>query len=261
MNFFAISIPRASARYAYIQQHLKDVLGHGYDIVGVDGQEIREPNTGLATMSSAEIGCALSHVEACRRIVETGESWGVVMEDDVALPPNFREIVNSIVPHMAQGEVISLHARGVSTVQFSARDVTQCETGKLHYPMNWGATQGAAAYLIDRNAAKGISNYNSNVRCRADHWWEFYKEGAISSVRAFLPAPVKLIPFDSTLNYKASGNIDKFLYQFKEWKAIVLARRIRRLLRLRKQERNISLTDKSSPLVRDMRSTKKPHEK
>jgi hypothetical protein len=126
--------------------------------------------------------------------------------------------------------------------------------------VNWGATQGAAAYLIDRTVARGIADYNFPVRRRADHLWEFYKAGAIFSMKALLPSPVRLMPFEPSIGYKASFNMGKFSLEYKARQTLVFARRMRRLLLIRKQERNISLIDASSPIMIGARSHTRPSE-
>lgn len=44
-----------------------------------------------------EIGCWLSHIEAARRFVASGASWGLVLEDDARVPPDLAEVVGKAV--------------------------------------------------------------------------------------------------------------------------------------------------------------------
>jgi glycosyl transferase family 25 len=61
-------------------------------IAAVDGREIDEaerqrlsPATAEAPLSRSELGCYRSHMLAWRAIVDAGEPWGLVFEDDVFL--------------------------------------------------------------------------------------------------------------------------------------------------------------------------------
>lgn len=47
-------------------------------------------------MSDNEIGCALSHLGVCERIVAAGHDMALVMEDDAQLLPGFAEVVQAV---------------------------------------------------------------------------------------------------------------------------------------------------------------------
>ena len=57
-------------------------------------------NNNLGNMNLGEIGCALSHRSVYEKIIREDIDYTLVLEDDVLLPDNFKEVV---------GEVISLN--------------------------------------------------------------------------------------------------------------------------------------------------------
>ena len=113
MKVFAISLPRSHKRHAYIKSHLGRRTKFAWETVGIDGAELRKQSISWphnAALSTGEVGCALSHAEAYRRIVVEGLEAGLVVEDDVVLPKNFDELVSNLLPLLRPGEVISLYS-------------------------------------------------------------------------------------------------------------------------------------------------------
>lgn len=101
-------------------------------------------------LNAAEIGCVEGHRRALRRLVESGESFGVILEDDVGLLAGFRDAVAAVIRETAGWDMVRLEWRkngvladaGVST-----------QTGhRLVVPKNM--TFGGAAFLYSKRGAK-----------------------------------------------------------------------------------------------------------
>src|SRR4051812_12010733 len=100
MKIFVISLKTAQQRRAQIDTQLKR-LGLCYEMVdAVDGRVLTEEELKAVTdyervqgdrkwLNNGAIGCALSHIKAYRRIVETGAPYALVLEDDALLQENF----------------------------------------------------------------------------------------------------------------------------------------------------------------------------
>jgi glycosyl transferase family 25 len=48
-------------------------------------------------LSRSEIGCTESHRRALRAFVHSGASFGIVLEDDAVLAPDFRSVVEHLI--------------------------------------------------------------------------------------------------------------------------------------------------------------------
>ncbi len=117
---YVISLDRAPERRAYMRAQMAR-LGLVHEIVrAVDG---REPIAGLerlydrrrrlrtygTDLSPAEIACCLSHLEACRRIVESEAGIGLVLEDDVILSDALAPVLADLADiHRGSFDVVRL---------------------------------------------------------------------------------------------------------------------------------------------------------
>ena len=121
MPIYVISLDRAPERRAHMRAQMAR-LGLAHEIVtAVDG---REPIEGLerlygrrqrlrtygTDLTPAEIACCLSHLDACRRIAESGAQIGLVLEDDVVLS----DVVGTVLADLA-----ALEPRGFDVVRLA----------------------------------------------------------------------------------------------------------------------------------------------
>lgn len=256
MKVLVINLRRSKERRAHIAEQMRHISMDFEFVEAVDGaalsfEDLSRLTEGRATSSlkPSEVGCALSHVEACRRIANSGGPGGLILEDDVRLPHDLMRIVEAVMPHLRSKEVISLNVRGVRRVEFSSQQVEQTPYGFIHYPMAWGSVMGAAAYLCGRGAAEAIATYNHPVKCHADHWWIFHEAGAITSLRALIPAPVDLMAFESTIGYASSNPWKRLLLRAANRRLLHPVRALRRHALLRQQARNVVVVDQASPLA------------
>ena len=98
-----------------------DAAGLAYErIEAVDGRELDavEPVRGFSPelnrrsyprlLSRGEIACYLSHLQALRRLVETGAPAAVILEDDVVLGPDFCEALAAAARSATPWDVVKL---------------------------------------------------------------------------------------------------------------------------------------------------------
>lgn len=101
-------------------------------------------------LNPAEIGCVESHRRALRMLVEAGDAFGVILEDDVELLAGFRAAVEALIAETAGWHLIRLEWRKRGVL---ADSPVRISTGhKLVVPKNM--TFGAAAFLYSREGAK-----------------------------------------------------------------------------------------------------------
>nr|CDS57535.1 hypothetical protein SYMBAF_200005 [Serratia symbiotica] len=48
-------------------------------------------------VTKGEVGCALSHLKAYRKLIDSNNEVALVIEDDVIIPSNLKNIINEIV--------------------------------------------------------------------------------------------------------------------------------------------------------------------
>ncbi len=256
MDIFVVSIPRFRERYDYIHQHVKASSRRTVHAICVDGADLNGLPDFISTrravgFSRGQIGCAAGHLLACKKIVEGGAVAGFVVEDDVRLPSEIDDILDKLVDELAADEVISLYNRTLKREKFSrAGAVPISGTGfSLIYPMQASSMRTAAAYLIGRDAAKGLLECNGNLQYVADDWAAFYRTGAIGAIRLAHPIPCKMKSFQSTIGYRSDDSV------FVTIRNLLLRNRIgEQLVDLRRRlifwikERNITLVDERSAI-------------
>ena len=255
MKIFVAAIPRLKERYAYVLAHLAAVSALPVEVVGVDGTALdRSDPAGDGRHNPAypapQIGCALSHVAACRRIVEEGLPWGVVVEDDIVLPPFADDLIRRAAATLREGEVISLYNPVMRRTEFAFESVLDPDR-KLNllvpYDMQDGRT--AAAYVIENRAARGIAQGNMPVRHLADDFAAFHADGLINHFRIVDPTPCAVRPFQSSLEHFRARTLKRRITDTAN-KLPVIAQlvAVRRLMLRQMHSRNIVVSSRPSPL-------------
>lgn len=256
MKVYICAIPRLANRYAYIRAHVAAVSHLPSEIVGVDGTQIdrSDPAGGgrhNPDYPSPQIGCSLSHVAACRRIVEEGLPYALVVEDDVVLPRNIDDLVRQIGSLLRPGEVISLYSPTMMRAEFALDRVLDPARGlKLLLPMDMKDVRTSAAYVIDRKAAEGIASGNDPVRFLADDYRSFHANGFVQHVRILHPTPCAVKPFRSSLiHYRADSWQSRLSDILNGTPGIASIVAFRRWLLRQKHSRNIVVTTRPSPFA------------
>lgn len=250
IKMFVIALPRFATRYRHAQAQASRFPELLPEMIGVDGFEpgLVERRSTRASLPGA-IGCALSHVEAYRQIVDGGHKRALVIEDDAILPDNLLSLLSKVGRTIRDGEVISLYNRTISVARFSSLDCTTFDSTSFYYPMDPVAVRTTAAYVIDREAAARIAAGNDPVRYLADDWADFYREEWISSIRVMLPSPISITSEDSTIETSSrhDGLKGRFRSIVKSVPLLSPIREIRRRWLLASQERNyVFVHDRSS---------------
>lgn len=215
MTAYVINLPRSTSRRTSMAEQLEQVgLRHEF-IEAVDGRALKpSEREGVVDeeavaryprwLTPGTIGCALSHLRAYERILESdGDEPALIFEDDVIVPATIADTVAQIVPHMSGSEVVLLYFRNFGVCRFSSRDAVELDAGmRLAYPLEARRPLTTAAYLITREACRRLAEVILPVRVAVDSWGYFYEQGAIESVRCVIPRPVAVRKdFKSTIDY------------------------------------------------------------
>lgn len=159
---FYINLDRSTDRRASIEAELAGAGVDAQRVAGFDGKTDlgKEPTTYSAwrrtlvgsQLNGAEIGCTESHRRALRMLVESGEPFGVILEDDVQLLPGFRDAVTAVVRDTAGWDVVRLEWRKPGVL--ADPQVWTRSGHRLVVPKNM--TYGSAAFLYSRRGARRV---------------------------------------------------------------------------------------------------------
>jgi len=230
MKVFAISLESSKERYSYIQNHLSS-LNLDYEIINaINGYNLSDAeknslcdmeavNKYKSWLSDGIIGCSLSHQKALLRFIELKEPSALILEDDVILPENTKEILGSFEQIIKPDEVISLFSGAHQKTGLCLVNKLETPYGGLYYPENIHKTLSAAAYIIGREAAIKLADKVIPVHASPDSWGMYYNEGAFSSFKILYPFVVGNKAFKSTVAYvkptSISGRITWFINKYK----------------------------------------------
>jgi glycosyl transferase family 25 len=103
-------------------------------------------------ISSTELACFESHRKAWEAFLETGESYGLIMEDDVVVSPEFADFLNdSWIPEDADFVRLETFLR---LTNFDLRPVSVTAGRRLHRLRS--SIWGAGAYVLSRQVAERL---------------------------------------------------------------------------------------------------------
>ena len=177
---FVISLPGATDRAARVSRHLER-LGIRFSFIAatrgdalsaeelerrVDVPELTERIGRPA--AAPEIGCSLSHVDALRRVVASGERCAVVLEDDARLADSAGALIAAVASGVRPGDFVLVGASGGTPLRVGAR--RQVGSNAVVAPAASGGVRGSYAYLVTREAAIAILERFPRVSALADDW-------------------------------------------------------------------------------------------
>ena len=110
-----------------------------------------------ATLTGAlcdpEIACALSHLAACRRIVESNMPWALILEDDAIPLPDLPRYLET--RHHEAFDLVSLFCS--KTYVHPGRAIPVSLGGYRSFPCELGVpVKGAVAYILSQAGAKHL---------------------------------------------------------------------------------------------------------
>jgi glycosyl transferase family 25 len=132
----------------------------------------------------AEVGCYLSHVECARRLLQSGATHALVLEDDVAFPPDFGRLLQDVLLNSHDWDILRL-----STINRGPKFGFRRLTDGRSLAIALTREKGAGAYIINREAARWICEKLVPMRLSYDIAFDLeYLDGLRA---AFVdPAPV-----------------------------------------------------------------------
>lgn len=155
-----INLDRSVHRLAQMDRQLKDISWSWQRLPAADGKTLSMEDRQLVDVPAfkrkhgkmplpGEVGCYLSHVWAMRRFLETDHAYLLVMEDDLRVGADLPDVVNALLGHSEQWDVVMLSGiHSGSPLHVRAL----CGDYKLSVALSRYA--GASCYLLSRQAAE-----------------------------------------------------------------------------------------------------------
>jgi glycosyl transferase family 25 len=164
MPVFVINLDRRADRMAYISRTLAD-LGMAFERVSaIDGLNLPPPRD-EQVLSNKERACHLSHRECWMRLLASGASAALVLEDDAVLSRRLPELVAEPALIPPDSEIVRLETDGgAHSISFRALPL---KAGfKLHRLLS--GSIGSAAYVIRRDVAEKLLSSDRSLDLEAD---------------------------------------------------------------------------------------------
>lgn len=213
MKIYVINLIRSADRRESITAQLNK-LGLAFELVeAIDGNALSHEAL-LSRVDRARydswpemqrpgaMGCALSHREACQRLVDDGAPCALILEDDVEVSPNLPDLLEQLAAEVADGSLLLLHFHSNWPVGLSKSDVIPLPHGHFLHAINRYTYFGSAAgYLISKNTAAALIASQTPIFTLADAWVDFHRLGALNRFALVVPSLVTPKGFKSAIGY------------------------------------------------------------
>lgn len=229
MNVYVINMKEAVERRASIESQLQS-LGIKANIVeAVSGKalsdeelaekvDMAEVSKHPEWLTKGVLGCALSHQEVYKQIVESGSTWNLILEDDVILNTDVEMILDHIVK---QKETFKNHVTLLYTISHNRYGPVILSSDRQNKVGTYGihkvlgqSPAGAGAYIMHKDVAKKILEKNKTIKVAPDTWNYFLAQGVFSQINCIYPFAARPGFFESTIGYVRYGSI---LYRAKRF--------------------------------------------
>jgi glycosyl transferase, family 25 len=213
---YVINLARSSDRRAHITAELKKA-GLEYEfITAVDGQELDLGDPAIIDPSfvtriifpAGSAGCALSHVNVYRKVIDDGVDAALVIEDDVMLPADIVSLADAVAGQLSGAEVALLSFDSPEPCRVSREGSVSLPSQRLlALPIDLTQPRSTGTYVITREACERMAKSLLPIKVQADMWWSFYREGLLDRVRCVVPMPVEKNPeFTSMIGSYSLGD-------------------------------------------------------
>jgi glycosyl transferase family 25 len=211
MQAYVINLARSPDRRAHITAQLGKTQVNYKIVNAVDGRDLDLSDTRVVDPAFAAanvthlgvVGCALSHLEVYRRILDDGLEIACILEDDVVLPKDLGILIDAITGHMRGAEVVLLNFQSPEPFRITKAGAAQLPSSRLLvHVVDEDQAESTGGYLITREACARMVKTVLPVRTVADSWALFHREGAIDRLRCVVPMPVVQSPvLRTTMSY------------------------------------------------------------
>ncbi|MBA3543465.1 MAG: glycosyltransferase family 25 protein [Chthoniobacterales bacterium] len=174
MRAFIINLDSARDRWAFVENSFATSRCIRCRVPAIDGKQLTLPHAQYSealyrwfhgrTSNPRELACYLSHLKAMEMFLATGESHGLIAEDDLVLRPEFDAVIELALQHSRSWNILRL--AGLSPGH-PAR--IACLQNGYSLCVSMGRLKGTGAYLVDRKAARTFLARLLPMRLPFDH--------------------------------------------------------------------------------------------
>lgn len=222
MKVFVINLSRASDRWAFTCENLKSAGLEFVRVEAIDGSHLLLPHPnvserGLRWMHGSKpnmalVGSYLSHLNALKQFLDSGDNFGVIAEDDIAPQDFCRKAIEESLEYAEYWDIVRLSGlRHIRMIR--------------HFPIAGGRSlgvsltrlTGAGAYLVNRNAAETMIQKLRVMKLPFDHAFDREWTWGLRAMVVF-PFPFKQ-KFKKRLPSQISDHSRNFKYPalFRYW--------------------------------------------
>lgn len=140
-------------------------------------------------LSPGHVGCALSHLDAYRRIVDEGLAAALILEDDALIGEHGLQVVDRLLARLDPDQpklILLSHAK-----YYRLFGGWRLDRERKIFPIHMA--RGTHAYLVTRAAARRMLDAMPRVTVVPDHW-ELIRDLCKISVQAVVPYPIGRSP-------------------------------------------------------------------
>jgi glycosyl transferase family 25 len=246
MRTYIINLERSVRRREHIVAEVGK-FGLDHEIVpAVDGTKFTEEEVvQIADMERVRmnpdwltptmLATALSHRKVFERILENGDKYALILEDDAEFSDDPRPLLDSIKPVLRKREVALLHYFSFAPLGISTVGSERIHSEKiLAYPLALRGLVSAAAYVITQDGARSLYDSVVPVSTASDAWVDFFESGWLDAIRIVHPRPVEVIGAKSTINAAAQSRLRSIVTELVDKYRIPILHDFLRRQRLRK---------------------------
>ena len=216
MHAYVINLAISLDRRAHVISELEKTSLDYEFVAAVNGRELdlHDPATiapsflSTVTCVAGTAGCALSHLDVYRKIIDDGLDMALVLEDDVILPTDLGTLADAVGAHLAGAEVALLSYDSAKPCKMSREGLIQLPFARqLALPIDIWQPLSGAAFIITRQACERMVERGLPLRAAADEWYFYYREGILDRVRCVAPVSVyKNLKLPSTIGSYTLGD-------------------------------------------------------
>ena len=187
MKIIVINLARAVARRQAMAEMLRS-LGMEFEILeATDWKELTEQDCllvdtatrerqGQKPLSKSMIATVISHRRALVQLLEGEDEMAVILEDDVTILPDFKDVLATVERSEIDFDVVFLHRGRLRNTFVPLKRIGQYRLGIVKFS-DWG-NQG---YIITRRAARHYFSYYPKIVYRSDHSLHAYWENGLDT--------------------------------------------------------------------------------